>query len=488
MNTRTYPHDLAAERDVLGAILEAADTEGMAEELLDGLLRAGLEARDFYRPQHGALFGLMVESIDEGRLIDRARIVEHIARSRAEAVYGGLAYVIELCAPMARAMSAAECIMADAQRRRAAELYQDAAARALDGLTDPAALADEVLGSLLEDGRNAHGADEWATMDGVIEGVAERCREVAKRPGSSRGISTGLRQIDGIVGGLHPAEYVVLAARPAMGKTALALNIAENVAGQGHHVAVFSLEMTRDQLGARTMAAAAGIDSRVLRQGVATADDGRRLVERVDDATPRLAKRLRTLHVCERSLTAGGVRAALRRLRRRVGHVPLVVVDYLQLMLEERGGSSNRESEVAAMSGTLKAISKETGCTVLVLAQLNRQCEQRVNKRPVLSDLRESGAVEQDADVCMFLYRDVYYKSGEEVQAIERDYERVQRGESVPGRTVEEVEKDKVRLTEAECIVAKNRHGATGTAWLDFRASHTRFMDGAAREEGEHEG
>jgi replicative DNA helicase len=271
--------------------------------------------------------------------------------------------------------------------------------------------------------------------------LLDRVQEMAENPNDITGVPTGFYDLDRMTSGLQPGDLVILAARPSMGKTAFAINIAEHVAlNEGLPVAVFSMEMGASQLAVRIVGSIGRINQGHLRTGKLTDEEWPRLTEAIE--------RLRTvsLHIDETpGLTTAELRANARRLGRQCGKLGLIVVDYLQLMGGSSSAGDNRATELGEISRGLKMLAKELQCPVIALSQLNRSVETRTDKRPMMSDLRESGAIEQDADIIMFIYRDDYYN------------------------------KDSKEPGVAEIIIGKQRNGPTGTVKLTFIAPLTRF-------------
>ena len=279
-------------------------------------------------------------------------------------------------------------------------------------------------------------------MGSLVVTLLDRVQEMADNPNDVTGVPTGFYDLDRMTAGFQAGDLVVLAARPSMGKTALAINIAEHVAlNEGLPVAVFSMEMGAAQLAVRVVGSIGRIDQSHLRTGKLTDDEWPRLTEAIE--------RLRTvsLHIDESAgLNSAQLRANARRLARKCGKLGLIVVDYLQLMSGTDSDGENRATELGEISRGLKTLAKELQCPVIALSQLNRSVESRPDKRPMMSDLRESGAIEQDADIIMFIYRDEYYTK----DACKE-----------PG--------------VAEIIIAKQRNGPTGTVKLAFLRNITKF-------------
>jgi replicative DNA helicase len=281
----------------------------------------------------------------------------------------------------------------------------------------------------------------FQAMDSLVVSLLDRVTEMADNPNDITGVPTGFYDLDRMTSGFQAGDMIVLAARPSMGKTALAINIAEHVAlNEGLPVAVFSMEMGAAQLAIRIVGSIGRIDQGHLRTGKLTDDEWPRLTEAIEKLRPV------SLHIDESAgLTPSELRANARRLSRQCGKLGLIVVDYLQLMSGSSSDGENRATELGEISRGLKMLAKELQCPVLALSQLNRSVETRTDKRPMMSDLRESGAIEQDADIIMFIYRDEYYN------------------------------KDSKEPGVAEVIIGKQRNGPTGTIKLAFLKQLTRF-------------
>jgi replicative DNA helicase len=294
----------------------------------------------------------------------------------------------------------------------------------------------------------------FQAMDTLVVALLDRVQEMADNPNDVTGVPTGFYDLDRMTAGFQPGDLIVLAARPSMGKTALAINIAEHVAlNEGLPVAVFSMEMGAAQLAVRIVGSIGRINQSHLRTGQLTDEEWPRLTEAIEKL------RNISLHIDESAgLTSTELRANARRLARQCGQLGLIVVDYLQLMSGSGGSSEeNRATELGEISRGLKMLAKELKCPVIALSQLNRSVETRTDKRPMMSDLRESGAIEQDADIIMFIYRDEYYTK----DACKE-----------PG--------------VAEVIIAKQRNGPTGTVKLAFVKPITKFESLATGSSGDY--
>lgn len=432
MPPENYPHNEQTERLVLGACL--LDPTALAE-----VIDAGLTATHFWRDDHGELWSMLVDRAGRGEPTDMASIAMLAGRSTA----GGAAYVVEITKHVTATVNAAYLaseVIKDATRRQLLERLEAVRDRASKGVDDPRELLDELAG--LADIGPAQ-ADGWSSLADVARAEVTKTEEALDRPEMEFGLSTGLWELDDILAGLHPNDLVIVAGRPAMGKTSLVMQVAEHVAATEHRpVAVFSLEMSKAQLAHRLLAAAADVSGRKFRRGGWTWDEYGKLQDAAEAATPDWSH----LHIDDSTgLTVSQIRARATRLKRQLGDLALVVVDYLQLLSAE-GKIPSRDAQVSAMSRGLKKLAGDLDVPVLVLSQLNRDCEKRQDKRPQSSDLRESGAIEQDADAVVMVYRgEVYYPDDHDLDG------------------------------KAELIVTKGRHGGTGTVHCQFDAHRTRF-------------
>ncbi len=448
---RIPPHSIEGESSVLGGLLldnNAWDRVG--DVLLEG---------DFYRYEHKLIYGAIGTLINGSKPADVITVFEHLqSQGKAEEI-GGLAYLNSL----------AQYVPSASNIRRYAEIVRDRSilrklvsasdeiatnafnpkGRAVSQIVDE---SEQKIFNIGEQGkRNKQG---FQGMDTLVVNLLDRVQEMADNPNDVTGVRTGFYDFDRQTAGLQAGDLIVLAARPSMGKTALAINIAENVAlNEGLPVAVFSMEMGAAQLAVRIVGSIGRIDQGHLRTGKLTDEEWPRLTEAVE--------KLRTisLHIDESpGLNSSEVRANARRLSRQYGQLGLIVVDYLQLMSgSSTDGGDNRATELGEISRGLKMLARELKCPVISLSQLNRSFEQRPDKRPMMSDLRESGAIEQDADIIVFIYRDEYY-------------------------TKEACKEPGV----AEIIIAKQRNGPTGTVKLAFMRNITKFENLASGGAGDY--
>lgn len=437
---RVPPHSIEAESSVLGGLLlDNSAWDRVADVVSEG---------DFYRYEHRVVFGVLSSLINSGKPADVITVYESLQNlGKAEEV-GGLGYLNSLAQYVPSASNIrryGEIVRERSILRKLVTASDEIATvafnpqgRAVDKILDE---AEQKIFKISEEGsRNKQG---FQSMDSLVVDLLDRVQEMADNTNDITGVPTGFYDLDRMTSGLQAGDLVVLAARPSMGKTAFAINIAEHVAlNEGLPVAVFSMEMGAAQLAVRIVGSIGRINQGNLRTGKLTDDEWPRLTEAIE--------RLRTvsLHIDETpGLSPSELRANSRRLARQCGKMGLIVVDYLQLMSGSGSAASadNRATELGEISRGLKMLAKELQCPVIALSQLNRSVEQRTDKRPMMSDLRESGAIEQDADIIMFIYRDDYYNKESKDQNM------------------------------AEVIIGKQRNGPTGTVKLYFHKSQTRF-------------
>ena len=466
---RAAPHNLEAEQALLGAILFDNETYNRITPLL--------QDRHFFDPVHGRIFQACADLISAGALADGVTLKERFAKDGGIKEIGGAVYLMKLmeaAAPLsAQAQSYAALIYDLALRReliRVGNVITDLAENPPDDhdAKDIIEEAERTLFTLAESGAGSRGFYDFKTALTASVDVAT----AAKNRGSDvSGIASGFRDLDHLLGGLHGSDLIILAGRPSMGKTALALNIAMKVArakqvateaGHTEHtggtVGFFSLEMSGEQLATRILADFAGIESHRIRQGKIDKEEYTRLV----DSSAML--QTLPLHIDETGgISIAQLTARARRLKRSKAGLDLIVVDYLQLVTSSSRKSDGRVQEVSEITQGLKAMAKDLNVPVLALSQLSRQVEAREDKRPQLSDLRESGSIEQDADIVMFVFREEYYLSRAKPNDERSD-------EYLKWRT----RLDSV-ANRAELIIGKNRHGPIETVNLHFHGQFTRF-------------
>lgn len=478
---RTPPHNFEAEQALLGAIL----LNNRAYERVAEFLRS----EHFADPAHQHIYAACGKLIERGQIANPVTLRPILEQDPSLTDIGGIAYLTALVESVTSILNAHDYgqIVHDLHlRRELIDLGETVVNSAYQVSLDSSAmdqirLAEGKLYDLATTGQMEGG---FESFERILSRAIVQAEAAHKRQGKLSGVPSGLRDLDKKLGGLHPSDLIILAGRPSMGKTALATNIAFNAAKahrqeqteagtlktvDGAMVAFFSLEMSAEQLATRVLAEQARIASHKIRQGEMSNEEFERL------ATEALNLHQLPLYIDDTpALSISAIRTRARRLKRQQG-LGLVIIDYLQLLQGSGLNRDNRVQEISEITRGLKALAKELDVPVIALSQLSRAVEQREDKRPMLSDLRESGSIEQDADVVMFVFREQYY---------------IERAE--PGRKPEESEeKFNLRYSEwqkrceevyntAEVIVSKQRHGPIGSVRLAFHGEYTRFSDLAA--------
>jgi replicative DNA helicase len=413
-------------------------------------------AADFYRPEHRAIFRQIALLVDRGEPVDVVTVSDRLLATGELDAAGGHTYLAELAeqTPTASNVRAyAKAVRERSVLRQLINAAQDIASagfnpegRSSEELVDE---AERLIMQISESGQKAGGPQG---MEGLLKGAIDRIEELYNTGGDITGLTTGFIDLDRMTSGLQPSDLVIVAGRPSMGKTSFAMNLVENAAlASDRPLMVFSMEMPAEQLVIRMLSSLGRIDQSRVRTGKLEQDDWPKLAS----ATEKL-KGTQVFIDDTPALTPTELRSRVRKLVREQGDLGMIMVDYLQLM-RVAGSGEGRTAEISEISRSLKAIAKEFKCPVVALSQLNRSLEQRPNKRPVNSDLRESGAIEQDADVIMFIYRDEVYN------------------EDSPDKGV------------AEIIIGKQRNGPIGSCRLSFQGQFTRF-ENLARGDYEHYG
>ncbi|MDP8959573.1 MAG: replicative DNA helicase [Actinomycetota bacterium] len=432
---RVPPSNLEAEESVLGSVMLSPDAANVVMEML--------QAEDFYKPAHQVIFEAMVELYNRNQPIDAVTVSDALRRGNQLERIGGISYLTGLLDAVPATSNAgyyAGIIEEHGQRRRLVRAGSVIGELAFDTHTPVGEILDRAEQTVFAVAEHRIG-DGLVPVRPLLTTALETIEEMGARGSEITGLSTGFRDLDRKLAGLQPANLVIIAARPSMGKSALAVNIAQNVAAQGSAVAIFSLEMSRQELVHRMLCSLGRVDSQKLRTGQLGQQHWQKIV--------RAAAQLFEVPIFlddSPSLTATDLRARCRRLKRQQD-LGLVVVDYLQLM-QSSGRAENRQQEIAEISRSLKGLARELQVPIIAVSQLNRALETRQDKRPLLGDLRESGSLEQDSDVVLFIYRDEYYHpENQEAKGL------------------------------AEVIVAKHRSGATGRIDMTFLAEFTLFAD-----------
>ncbi len=466
------PLNIEAEQALLGILMY--DNEAFYQF-------ENLESGHFYEPLHARLFAVIATRITAGQLAEPITIDGALTGDAAYVELGGLRYLADLvdsAPPSRNGPEYATQIIDTAIRRELLKLSGETKARATDYSATAREQLEAIEGVLFDLAETKRDAQGFQSFSDALDGALAIAEAAAAHAGEVSGLSTGLIDMDSRLGGLHPSALLILAARPAMGKTALATSIAFNIAktfeaktlsdgtitaARGGRVGFFSLEMSKEELAGRILSDVSGVSGDKIRKGEIDAMQ----FSRYRDA----AKLLRSipLHIDE----TGGLRidklcARARRLKRTKG-LDVLFVDYLQLAQGTEKTKGNRVQEIGEITGALKALAKELKIPVVALSQLSRQVESRDDKRPKLADLRESGSIEQDADVVMFIYREAYYLENAEPK------------ENTPEHMAWQENMDQARGV-AEVIVSKQRHGPTGTVRLHFDGATTKFTN-LAREQ-----
>jgi replicative DNA helicase len=473
---RLPPQNQAAEKALLGALLANNKAyEQVSEFLLP---------EHFAEAMHGNIYNSIRRRIEAGQVADVITIRGDFERSGQLDAVGGAAYLVHLLTSMVGLINAGEYgrVIHDCWIRRqivgiSEEMHNKAFSDAEMNGTEQVEAAEQSMFELASFGAEKGG---FVSLSKAIYSSISQITKAAENPGGVGGIAVGLRDLDAKIGGLHPSDLIILAGRPAMGKTALAIKIASGVcksllreadeaklrAPEGA-VAIFSLEMSADQLSTRMLSEEARVSGEAIRRG----NIGKADFDSFLEASKQMSRMPMFIDDTP-AISLSAMRTRCRRLKRKEG-LSLIVVDYLQLMKPSPGArSENRVQEISAITQGLKALAKEMECPVIALSQLSRAVEQREDKRPQLADLRESGSIEQDADSVWFVYREEYYLGKK--QPMETNFDSAEKYQVAAGKWRDDME----RVHNcAELIIGKNRHGSTGIIPLYFEANFTRFGD-----------
>ena len=443
------PHSDEAERAVLGGIFLNADTLPDAQEYVT--------ADDFYKKSHRLLFQAMTDLQDNGTAIDTVTVTDYLDNHNQLDDIGGAGYITDLVASTPIASNVvyyAKIVQQKSTLRKLISTAQSIASRSYTEQDDVEGLVEDAERQIMDVSENRNQAGFKQIKDVLNQAMAQ-IDQLYQNDQTITGLPTGFRDLDKITTGLHEDEMIILAARPAVGKTAFALNIAQNVGTKtDKSVAIFSLEMGAEQLVNRMLCSEGSIDANHLRTGQLNEEEWQNLII----AMGSLSKAKIYMDDTP-GIRMAEIRAKCRRLAREQGDLGLIIIDYLQLI--EGSGQENRQQEVSAVSRQLKKLAKELHVPVIALSQLSRGVEQRQDKRPVLSDIRESGSIEQDADIVAFLYRDDYYREAEGDD--DEDQDSGDEGDDNVG--------------EVEVIIEKNRSGPRGTVKLLFVKSYNKFTN-----------
>ena len=435
---KVQPNSPEAEQSVIGAMIMDRDAIADVIDIVN--------ADDFYQKQNGILFEAMTELYREGKPVDLVTLQNKLKKKDVPESMKSLEFIrdlLEVVPTSANAKQYATIVREKATLRKLIKVTEDITTECYLGKDDVTEILDHTEKNVFGLLQQASGREEFVPIDKVVLNTLDAIEEAASSAGRVTGIATGFTDLDYKLSGLHPSELIIVAARPAMGKTAFVLNIAQKAAVRDHvPTAIFSLEMSKEQLVTRMMAMEAMVDSQSIRTGDLQETDWEKIMESagtigrsplIIDDTP--------------GITIAELRSKCRRYKQIHG-LDLIIIDYLQLMSGSGGRSSDsRQQEISDISRSLKGLARELNVPVVALSQLSRAVEQRPDHRPMLSDLRESGAIEQDADVVMFIYRDDYYNKDTEDKGI------------------------------AEIIIAKQRNGPIGTVNLVWLPEYTKFAN-----------
>lgn len=449
MEERVPPQNIEAEQSVLGAMLIDKEAIAKATEILS--------ADDFYREAHRVIFNAMLELYNKNEAVDMITVTDILRRDNKLEDIGGIAYITSLANVVLTAANVkfhADIVAEKSVLRQLVRVSTEIAAMGYEANDEVGTLLDTAESRILEIANKKKKSD-FTPIGDVLMNAVQSIEKLLQNRGGLTGLPSGFNDLDKLTSGLHPSDFIILAARPSMGKTALALNIVQNVALRAHRrvggdpksVAFFSLEMSKEQLVNRMLCAEANIDSQRLRVGEMADKDWDALWEACD-----VMSKAKIYIDDTAGITVMDMRSRARRLKAEHG-LDLIVVDYLQLMQGsgKRNSSGDRQQEVSEISRSLKALARELDVPVIALSQLSRSVEARQVKRPMLSDLRESGSLEQDADIVAFLYREDYYNPETENK-------------------------------HTELIIAKHRNGPVDTVNLFFHKQFTKFVGFSKRE------
>ena len=436
MMDRVPPHNSEAEQSVIGAVFLEPQALITASEIVI--------ADDFYHIAHQKIFQTMLNLSDQGKAIDLVTVTEELSAKKELEDIGGLSYITELASAVPTAANIAHYAKIVEEKAILRRLIRVASKIADDGYTredEVEVLLAEAEKKMLEVS-NRKNAGDFKHVKDVLVQTFDNIEQLQSREGDVTGIPTGFRDLDKMTAGFQRNDLIIVAARPSVGKTAFALNVAQSVAVKAReNVAIFSLEMGADQLVMRMLCAEGNIDAQRLRTGALETEDWSKLTMAMGSLSNS------GIYIDDSpGVRMTDIRAKCRRLAKENG-LGMILIDYLQLILGSGKPGENRQQEVSEISRSLKGLARELKVPVIALSQLSRGVEQRQDKRPMMSDLRESGSIEQDADIVAFLYRDDYYDKESESKDI------------------------------IEIIIAKQRNGPTGTVSLAFRKEYNKFLN-----------
>lgn len=433
---RIQPHSDEAERAVIGSMLMDQDAIVIASELISG--------DDFYQRQYGILFDVMTELYNEDKPVDLVTLQERLKNKDVPPELTSIEFISGIINDVPTSANIKHYANTVAEKALLRRMI-----KTTEGIANNCYLGKESVDTILEDTEKQifdllqkKSSDEFVPIQDVVLSVIDKIELAAKHKGTVTGLATGFYDLDYKTSGFQPSDLILIAARPSMGKTAFVLNLAQHIAVKNHiTTAIFSLEMSKDQLVNRVLSMESKVDSQLIRTGNLSANDWEKLIESAGEISkaPLIIDDTPGISISE-------LRSKCRKMKLE-NNLGLVIIDYLQLMSGGNKRSDSRQQEISDISRSLKALAREIDAPVIALSQLSRACETRPDHRPILSDLRESGAIEQDADVVMFIYRDDYYN------------------------------KDTDKKNISEIIIAKQRNGPIGTVELVWLPNYTKFAN-----------
>ena len=446
---RIMPNSLEAEQSVIGSMIMDKDAIVTAMEMLI--------SEDFYHTQYGILFDTMIELYNKGLPVDLVTLQNKLKEKDVPPEIASLEFVRDLVTAVPTSANVkyyAQIVKDNSMRRKLIKLNEEIENECYVGKESVETVMDITEKKVFDLLSTRGGGGDYVPIRQVVMNAIHKIEQASKQKGTVTGIPSGFIDLDYKLSGFQPSDFILIAARPSMGKTAFVLNVVDYVSVRKNlPCMVFSLEMSKEQLVNRMLSMESNVDSQKLRTGTLTDSDWDAVVEGIGiignskliiDDTP--------------GISISELRSKCRKMKLEYG-LSIVIIDYLQLMSGSRkGGNDNRQQEISDISRSLKALARELHAPVIALSQLSRACETRTDHRPMLSDLRESGAIEQDADVVMFLYRDDYYN------------------------------KDTEHPNEAEVIIAKQRNGPIGTVNLIWKPEYTKFVNAVRPQGGNQEG
>lgn len=432
---RILPHSVEAEQSVIGSMIMDREAIVVASELIAG--------EDFYNRQYGVLFEAMVELNNEGSPVDLVTLQNRLKEKDVPPEVSSLEFVRDLITAVPTSANVkyyADIVAEKATLRKLIRLNEEIANTCYVGKESLEFILEDTEKRVFQLVQNRN-TNDFTPIRQVVMNAIDRIEAASRNKGNVTGIATGFTDLDYRTAGMQPSDLVLIAARPSMGKTAFVLNIAQHVAfKQNKSVVIFSLEMSKEQLINRMFSLESSVDAQKLRTGQLNDQEWERLIE-----SAGIIGRSRLMIDDTAGITVSELRSKCRKLKLE-NEVAMVIIDYLQLM-NGTGRTDSRQQEISDISRSLKALARELNVPVLALSQLSRAVEQRPDHRPMLSDLRESGAIEQDADVVMFIYRDDYYNHDSEKKGV------------------------------SEIIIAKQRNGPVGTVELAWLPEYTKFAN-----------